>query len=293
MKTIRKKPCRKKPWHFIVARLAVATAAALLFAAQTGAGQSVKFNLLTTNANPRIALPPAQTAVFVSAANGFSPGERNNPMKPYASLAEATAAAQPGDVIWVKDGVFNEVVTTKPLVSFYLEDGVVINTPFWVTNHNAPLYVYGRGTFTVPPVLIEPVTNSSSYVQCKIITNNSYVGYFNAASNTVLTIDAEEVYANQPSIGGGPNTVVYVNARKASFGSLLHSDSARVYIKGDLFSANAVGLYGTNILVGGDLFITNAPTVNARLYILGGRTTNAAAFYAPGRTFGYVTFFSP
>jgi len=234
--------------------------------------------------------------VHVSALRGLSPGERNNPLKPFASLAEAHDAALPGDVVWVHDGAFNETVWVKPGVSFQLDDGVVIANPFGCSNSAAPVFIGGRGTFTTSPVTFYNVTNVSALIQCRLVTNTTAPAlYAYTAGSVRVNLLADEIYAAQPSFGFGTASDITIICREAYFTSLGSFSPCvpRLYAQSVSFSGSS-GNGATNTIFGAFINTTSAPIASGRLYLFNCASTNfAAPFYAAGKTFGTVHIYAP
>jgi hypothetical protein len=234
--------------------------------------------------------------VHVSALRGFSPGERNNPLKPFASLAEAHDAALPGDLVWVHDGAFNEKVWVKPGVSFQLDDGVVIANSFGCSNSAAPVFIGGRGTFTTTQVNFYNVTNVFAFVQCRMVTNTSAPLLFSEASGWIrVTLLADEIYAARPQTGFDAASDLTILCRAAAFTTLGSAAPCVPRLRAQSVSFDASsGIGATNIIIGASINTTSAPVVSGRLYLFNCESTNPTApFYAAGKTFGTVHICSP
>ena len=88
------------------------------------------------------------TAVFVSTVRGDdATGKRANPLRPFASIAAANAAAISFDTIVVTDGTFSESIVPRQNIPFYFSYGTVLLNAFYfvVPNSITNVTISGQG----------------------------------------------------------------------------------------------------------------------------------------------------
>lgn len=132
------------------------------------------------------------------AKNGTVAGERHNLGMPFNTIVNAAALAQPGDVIIVYPGIYNEIADwVKTDVFYYFHPGAEVVTTSHCINDNGiakNIFICGYGKFR------------SSSGSCVLTTN--------AATNLTFQFD-EVIGANDCfTLVNGNN--IYVKGRKAS-----------------------------------------------------------------------------
>jgi hypothetical protein len=201
----------------------------LIVATASVSAQSIRWNAFTTNQNASAlgivtnvvewaaVFGNPTNVIYVSALRGSLNGERNNPLKPFALLSAANAAALPGDTVLVLDGTFAEQLRTKTGVNYWLNRGVRIapsTGDVVVAEHLGDVSITGSGTlvFNGQPISGSYFRLSGAarlYVECSTLTNASVEEVLIASdgttpTNAFLRIRAAKIASYVASYGSYP-----------------------------------------------------------------------------------------
>lgn len=143
-------------------------------------------------------------AVYVSASRGTLNGQRNNPARPFATLAIANDAAQLGDTIIVLDGTFIETLQTKTGVSYWFNNGTRVTPqagqPYIAVAHSGRCRIAGSVIFT--NVMSETVaiviqsSNAELQLDCAVLSAPDADALLDGqGTNVVVSIRADVIDA--------------------------------------------------------------------------------------------------